>query len=227
LLFVNLAEQQTTRNLSNFSENMSQLIIAVKKKFSTVKRIGLFRLLRCYADRQWLGLLAMYFRFDPWHATAPYSCRPYKQTVVDLVNSLSPHTVVEIGCGLGELLCRMHAPRRYGYDVDLGVICAARFLHGSKISFIHGDAAKVEQDSIDVLILVNWIHGQSPAELGGLLKPLLATASYLVLDAIDSDGPASYRYKHDFAFLEGKAERLSVTRPLDEPRSFHLFRVIR
>ena len=206
---------------------MNHLIIALKKKFLKLKLIGFFRFLRCCADRQWLGLLARYFKFDPWHASAPYSCRTYKQTVVDLVNSLSPHTVVEIGCGLGELLCRIHAPRRYGYDVDQGVIRAARFLHGSKISFIHGDAAKVEQESIDVLILVNWIHNQSPAELGGLLNPLLVKANYLVLDAIDPDGPASYRYKHDFAFLEGKAELLSVTRPLDEPRSFHLFRVSR
>lgn len=200
---------------------------SIRRKLETVRRVGLLRILRCRADRLWLGLLARYFRFDPWHASAPYSCRTYKQTVVDLVNSLSPHTVVEIGCGLGELLCRIHAPRRYGYDVDQGVIRAARFLHGSKISFIHGDAAKVEQDSMDVLILVNWIHSQSPAELFGVLKPLLAKASYLVLDAIDPDGPGSYRYKHDFAFLEGKAERLSITRPLDEPRSFHLFRVIR
>lgn len=199
----------------------------VRRKLATVRRVGVLRTLRCSVSRIWLGLLAMYFRFDPWYACAPYSCRTYKQTVVDLVNSLSPHTVVEIGCGLGELLCRIHAPRRYGYDIDQGVIRAARFLHCSKISFIHGDAAKVEQDGIDVLILVNWIHSQSPAELAVLLNPLLLKASYLVLDAIDPDGPASYRYKHDFAFLESKAERLSVTRPLDEPRSFHLFRVIR
>lgn len=205
---------------------MRQIIIAFKKKFSAVKRIGLSHFLRCRAERLWLSLLARYFRFDPWHASSPYCCRTYKQTVVDLVNSISPHTVVEIGCGLGELLRRIHAPLRYGYDVDQGVIRAARFLHGSKISFINGDAAKVEQDSIHVLILVNWIHTQSPAELESLLKPLLAKASYLVLDAIDPDGPSSYNYKHDFAFLEGEAERLSVTRAPDEPRSFHLFRVI-
>lgn len=200
---------------------------SIRRKLATARRVGLLRNLRCLVDRLWLCLLARYFRFDPWHASAPYSCRTYKQTVVDLVNSLSPHTVVEIGCGLGELLCRIHAPRRYGYDIDKGVIRAARFLHGSKIAFIHGDSAKLEQDSMDVLILVNWIHSQSPAELGGILNPLLAKANYLVLDAIDTDQPFSYRYKHDFAFLEGKAELLSVTRPLDEPRSFHLFRVSR
>ena len=198
----------------------------IRRKLDSLRRVGLLRTLRCRVVRLWLGFLAWYFRFDPWHANAPYCCRTYKKTVVDLVNSVAPHTVVEIGCGLGELLFRIHSSHRYGYDVDRGVIRAARFLHGSKISFIHGDATKVEQSSMDVLILVNWIHSQSPAELEGLIKPMLDRVSYLVLDAIDPDGPVSYCYKHDFAFLEGKAERLSVTRAQNEPRSFHLYRVI-
>ncbi len=223
---MNLAEQQTIKGLMNCSVSIRQIIISVKKKFSTVKRVGICNSLRCRLDRMWLGLLARYFKFDSWHASAPYSCRTYKQTVVDLVNSLTPHAVVEIGCGLGDLLCRIHATRRYGYDVDQGVIRAARFLHGDKISFIHGGGAQVEQGSMDVLILVNWIDHLSPTQLADLMKPLLVKARYLVLDAIDPDGPSSYRYKHDFAFLEGKAERLSVTRAPDEPRSFHLFRVI-
>jgi hypothetical protein len=205
---------------------MRQIIIPIKRKFSIVKRAGPLNYLRCRVDRIWLGFLVLYFKFDPWHASAPYSCRKYKQTVVNLVNSLSPHTVVEIGCGLGDLLCRIHATRRYGYDVDQGVIRAAHFLHGREISFIHGNAAQVEQGSMDVLILVNWIDHLSPTDLADLLEPLLSKARYLVLDAIDPDGPNSYRYKHDFAFLEGKTERLSVTRAPDEPRSFHLFRVI-
>ncbi len=202
------------------------LMSVISRKLDALRRVGLLRTLRCRAVRLWLGFLAWYFRFDPWHADAPYCCRTYKKTVVDLVNSLAPNSVIEIGCGLGELLYRIHSSRRYGYDVDLGVIRAARILHGSKISFFHGDATKVEQSDIDVLILVNWIHGQSPVELEGLVKPLLNRVRYLVLDAIDPDGPDSYRYKHDFAFLEGKAKRLSITRALDEPRSFHLYRVI-
>lgn len=200
---------------------------SILRKFANVRRVGLRRFLRCRIDRQWLGLLALYFKFDPWHAEAPFSCRAYKQTVVDLVNGLAPGTVVEIGCGLGELLHRIEAPRKYGYDIDDGAIRAARFLYGKHIKFINGGGAQVDQESIDVLVLVNWIHALRPTQLSDLLAPLLSRSNYLVLDAIDPDGPGSYHYKHDFSFLEGKAERISITRPVDEPRSFHLFKVFR
>jgi hypothetical protein len=197
------------------------------RKVATARRIGLHRLLRRRIDRIWLGLLARYFGFNAWHARAPFSCRPYKQTVVDLVNGLTPRVVVEVGSGLGDLLSRIDAVERHAYDVDPGVVRAGRFLHGRRVTFVLGDATTVTQARIDVLVMVNWIHNLSPSNLEQLLLPLVARTRYLVLDAIDTDAPGSYRYKHDFAFLDGVAERLSVTRPPDEPRGFHLFRVIR
>src|SRR5882724_2411371 len=60
--------------------------------------------LRCLFERAWLRTIRRVFRFDEWHANAPYACRPYKKSVVDLANSLRPNTVVEVGCGLGEIL---------------------------------------------------------------------------------------------------------------------------
>ena len=139
---------------------------------------------------------------------------------------MAPGTVVEIGAGLGELLAHIDAPRRFGYDIDPGVVRAARFLHRRGITFVQGDATQVIEMPIDVLILVNWIHNLSPDELSGLLKPLMPRTTHLLLDAIDLDGPSSYCYKHTFDFLNGKAELVSITRAPDEPRSFHLFRVM-
>jgi SAM-dependent methyltransferase len=187
--------------------------------------MGIVRLVRCRIDLLWLSVLQRHFGFDPWHAQAPYSCRSYKRTVVDIVNRLAPATVVEIGTGLGELLAHIDAPRRFGYDIDPGVVRAARFLHRRGITFVHGDARQVIDGPIDVLILVNWIHNLSPNELSELLEPLVPRTTYLLLDAIDVDGPSSYRYKHTFDFLSGNADLLSITRAPDEPRSFRLFRV--
>ena len=187
--------------------------------------MGLLRLVRCRFDLLWLRVLQWHFEFDPWHALAPYACRSYKRVVVDIVNRLAPGTVVEIGTGLGDLLAHIHAPRRFGYDIDPGVVRAARFLHRRGITFVHGDATQVTVAPIDVLILVNWIHNLSPNELSELLEPLMPRTTYMLLDAIDLDGPSSYRYKHTFDFLIGNADPVSITRAPDEPRSFHLFRV--
>ncbi len=199
----------------------------IARKASRARRFGLRRLLLCRIESAWLRVLRRHFDFDAWHATAPYACRSYKQTVVDLVNGLAPSTVVEVGAGLGDLLAHINAPRCSGYDIDPDVVRAARFLHGGRIKFVHGQAADVAEDPIHVLIMVNWIHNLSPAELRAMLRPLLPRTTYLVLDAVHADAPDSYRYKHSFSFLEGHAELVSVTPASDEPRSFHLFRTIR
>jgi SAM-dependent methyltransferase len=187
---------------------------------------------RCRIDRAWLSCVERMFKLDPWHAHAPYSCRPYKKVVVDLVNALKPERVVEVGCGLGDILSRIEARERFGLDVDANVIRAARFLHGGKVHWLQGKVEDIVRllpsaGGIDCLILVNWIHNLSPQNLAELLLPVLPRTRYLVLDAMDTDAPASYRFKHDFAFLSKSAERVSVARSPDEARSFILYRVIR
>jgi len=186
--------------------------------------------LRCRCERLWLRGLRLVFRFDAWHASAPYSCRPYKSKVVELVNALAPATAVEVGCGLGEILSRVTASERFGFDTDRAVIRAARFLHGDQVHWIHADFAAValslpQQRRIDCLIMVNWIHNISPEQLWACLLPLLPRLRWLIVDAIDRDGPASYRFKHDFAFLSAVAGRVSTTHISGEPRTLIVFKV--
>jgi SAM-dependent methyltransferase len=195
-------------------------------------RSALLAVLRCRFDRFWLAGLRRVFQFDAWHASAPYSCRPYKGKVVELANSLHPRTVVEVGCGLGEILSRVSAAQRFGFDSDERVIRAARFLHRGGAQWIHGDAACVGRvipadRSIDCMIMVNWIHNMSAEQLSAVLLPLLRRIHYLILDAIDIDGAESYRYKHDFRFLAGLTRRVSTSRPANEPRSLILFEFMR
>lgn len=186
--------------------------------------MGTYGFIRCLLERMWYWLLSIYFKFDPWHIKGAFSCRPYKNVVVELINSLQPTVVVEVGCGLGELLSHVTARYRAGYDIDQGVIRAARFIH-RHIEFICGDARQIKQKNIDALIMVNWIHEISPEALENLIIPLLVNSKYLLLDAIDSGAPDSYKYKHNFKFLVGKAVLISVTRSDNESRSFHLFKV--
>lgn len=185
----------------------------------------------CRLERVWLGVLSRLFGFDAWHAAAPYSCRPYKKQVVELVNALHPACVVEIGCGLGDILSRVTAPQRFGVDADVGVIRAARLLRGSGVRWIHGTVDEVERLlpqrlPIDCLIMVNWIHNLSPESLAEVLLPLLTRVRYLLLDAIDVDAPGNYRFRHDFGFLATRTERVSTIHPAGEPRSLIVFRVV-
>jgi hypothetical protein len=189
------------------------------------------RRVRCRVDRLRLHALRLLFRFDPWHAAAPYSCRPYKALVVELANALQPAVAVEIGCGLGDIIGRVDAADRFGVDADYRVIRAARFLHGGRGRWIHGDGNCIDslltpERRIDCLIMVNWIHSLSPEHLADLVVPLLARARFLIVDAIDPDGPSSYRHKHEFEFLSELARTRSVSRVPGEPRRLIVFEIV-
>jgi hypothetical protein len=200
-------------------------------RWARLYRMGVWTKLRCRIDRLALGGLRLIFRFDRWHVSAPYSCRPYKKLVVDLANALQPSIVVEVGCGLGDIISRVDAIDRFGIDADLPVIRAARFLHRGRGFWFHGDGTSIQRvvsggRTIDCLIMVNWIHNVSSEHLADLLLPLLPRTRHLILDAIDADGPNSYRYKHDFGFLSTVARRMSASRVEGEPRSFVVFEVV-
>ena len=202
------------------------MIQRIVKKLGSLRRYGLVRSARVELERAFLLVLARVYGFHSWHAQAPASARPYRETVASLVNALHPQTVVEVGCGLGYVLRLVDAPFLHGYDLDEGAIRAGRFLRGRSITFVQGDLSSVTQPHIDVLILVNWIHEISPEELERVMAPVLPRTRYLVLDAIDPDESSGYRFKHDFAFLGGRAQRISITRPPNEGRTFQLFKVM-
>lgn len=194
-------------------------------KLTDISNVGVARSLRIVVDRALLKILALFYGFHPWHADSPNSARLYRNTVAEMVSDLHPDVVVEVGCGLGGIISNIHAVDRYGYDIDEGVIKAARFLHGKKVSFICGELTSIDLPRIDVLILVNWIHEVSPASLEEMLTAILPRTHYLVLDAIDADNSYGYLYKHDFEFLAQQAKRLSTVRHPDEGRSFQLYEV--
>ena len=195
------------------------------RRLIAIRRAGLLQTLRIAKDRLFLKCLGLAFGFDAWHAEAPTSARPYREDAARIVNELNPLTVVEVACGLGEILSFIQSPHRYGFDIDQGVIKAARLLRGRNIEFQVGSCDAVHLDKFDALILVNWIHEISPESLEACLVPLLPRIKYLLLDAIDADGSVGYRFKHDFSFLKDSAKLLSITRPRNEGRSFQLFEI--
>jgi hypothetical protein len=188
-----------------------------------VSEKGLARSLRISVERGSVWLLAKRYSFpSTWHP--PTSLRPYRLPISDAVNALDPKVVCEVGCGIGSILSRIHAPERIGYDLDPGVLRAARLIRSRRIDFRPGSLTDVTVPRIDVLILVNWIHEIGPEELARDVLPLLERTKYLVVDAIDP-GNRGYTYYHDFAFLEGCATERQRLRVPGESRTFIVYKV--
>lgn len=181
---------------------------------------------RVKLDMAALETLRLVFGFDRWHSRSPDSARPYRAQISALVNKLDPASVVEVGCGLGGILSRINAERRHGYDQDPAAIRAARFLHGPSVEFTVGGFEQVDDDRIDVLIAVNWMHGFSSEQVEQWISPLLPKARYLLVDTIIPGAPGNYPFLHNFEFLGDKARQLRVESVASEPhRRFILWEI--
>jgi glycosyltransferase involved in cell wall biosynthesis len=156
----------------------------------------------CMVKKALFHLLWLMYRFDRWHATAPFCCRPYKSQVIELTRSLKPRKAMEIGCGLGEIISRIDAPARFGFDIDEGALRAARLLD-RKVSFHYGALGETKRmvevtgSDLDLLIMVNWIHNVPFEQLAAAVQALSVQAGlrFLILDRI-FPGKPGFRYSH-------------------------------
>lgn len=138
------------------------------------------------------------YRFQEWHTT-PINFRPYAIGIVDDLNKKPKKKVVEIGCGLGEIIGNLKGCERKGLDLDARVIKAAGRLYRNT-HFCVGSFANIMGEKIDYLITVNFIHAIAPEELKRDYQYLCGNNDIknIVLDVTDSP---NYQYVHDVHYL--------------------------
>ncbi|NBR11907.1 MAG: hypothetical protein EBU00_06805 [Alphaproteobacteria bacterium] len=152
-------------------------------------------------------ILHLIYGFDPWHITGTFHARPYKADVVRLCESVPHDCVVEIGVGLGDILGRVHAVKRVGIDREAAVLRAAKYCVNGPVSFAVADFAKPDElitalktnavSSVDVLILVNWIHMIEMDVIAQTLSHVSREIpiKHIVMDTIRA-GTQGYRFTH-------------------------------
>lgn len=161
------------------------LIYKFKKLFS----IGLLRYVKCTLRKRKLKKLKKIFNFTNWHYEACFECRPYKKQILNIVNQIAPDTIVDIGCGLGEILSKTNSKYKYGIDPDLSVIRAEylypniKFYNGdSEYMFKIMDSYKIKTPSQSLLIASNWTHNINKKDIELSLRKGLDYFDFIVID---------------------------------------------
>ncbi|ACZ89216.1 hypothetical protein Aros01_07414 [Streptosporangium roseum] len=128
---------------------------------------------------------------DKWHLRGFHTTN-YKKVAVALAREVpgSSRVVVEVGCGLGDIVSRVKADKKFGYDVDSATISCARLLGrlrrpdtsyrvGSFDSLVH-----LECESIDLLIAMGWLHYMPDEWIEENLRSLLKNkpVQYIMVD---------------------------------------------
>lgn len=188
----------------------------------------LFRLIQCLPRFRQYRKLQEEFGFDPWHVKSPFQRRPYKRRVVEMANGFKPQTVVEIGCGLGELIARSTADYRFGFDQEAAVIAAAKHLHGPAVTFATADLrdpaaiAAVIGRPVDVLVMVNWPHMLALDDIKKAIDGLqaLIPVRTLIIDTIYPDR-SGYQHYHKAAGMTQLGRVIATISGGDAIRDIH------
>nr|WP_157034182.1 class I SAM-dependent methyltransferase [Sphingomonas sp. Y57] len=118
--------------------------------------------------------------------------------MVDIVNGLHPSSVVEIGCGLGEIIARIKSAQKMGADIDNAVIRSARSLYPD-ITFAHGGLEIVKDiKSVDIVICINWPHSLPSSQFITMVSDYckFGNVGCLLIDTVNRrlSSEASHRY---------------------------------
>jgi SAM-dependent methyltransferase len=161
-----------------------------------------------YAHRFPRRILKSIFQFDEWHLMSAAE-RKYVAEIIAFLNSLPKSkrdSVVEIGCGLGDIIRNLRFKKKFGYDGEEKVIKAA-----SLVSALSFDKTRffpfvfpfsVLKGKWNVIVLVNWIHHIEPSVLKENIQTYfsenLLSGGCVVVDTVQA---SNYKYNHDISFL--------------------------
>lgn len=164
------------------------------------------------------------YGFDKWHIGNNIYNRPYKLQLAKLLSSLELESIIEVGCGFGEILECTNAITKIGYDNDPKVIAAASKAT-RRVSFKVGSLNDIKEESFDCLLLFNWIHNLSEKELEQGINKYWSKISYLVVDQVKK-GTSGYKYHHTFDFLKSRYELIKNVEAEKDVRNILVFKAI-
>ncbi|MCH5260981.1 MAG: class I SAM-dependent methyltransferase [Lachnospiraceae bacterium] len=185
-----------------------------------IKRQGIRTYAKGFVRKAYYIYLRRRYRFDPWHLSV-YEHHPYATDIVREINNMpgsQSFTICEIGCGLGDIIRHINAEHKYGYDISQSVINCAKHLGGGAHFSVGSfeEAAKETPANIDVLIVVNWLHGLTSEEVKKLFDVLLGAVEVkrIVMDVMESPLPNKFQHNVDELFPEYKSRLLMASRVL-------------
>lgn len=189
-------------NTSESRKEFNNLIIWMKRTLQIIFNIIIIKLFRLFRY-----LLRLIFNFDRWHISTLYE-RRYAQDIIYFLNQLNSeqkNSVVEIGCGLGDIVRNLKFKNKIGFDKEENVLKAARFINyltTKRAKFSEFNFPSYISDKHNVIIMVNWIHHIKPELLKEAVanyfdKNILETGC-IILDTVQEK---NYEFNHDINYL--------------------------
>ncbi len=155
-------------------------------------------------------LLYYFYGYGKFHITPTR----YKRYCIDVIRHVNQrktrHSLLDIGCGIGDILIKAKYQHRVGLDHNQQVLNALKFRlwHFPLAGKVHTMLFRFGIDPIesryDVIVICNWIHNIEPEDLRLQFEKLvnnnLNQGGELIFDTVKSE---HYPFCHDEVFLAG------------------------
>ena len=190
--------------------SIKNFISRLQKKISFGGWYGLFlSIIQKLTIYPFLKIVQIWFGYIRWH-NAPFFARPYAKIVVEYLNKKdTKNSVVDIGCGTGDILRRLLYNEKYGLDNDGKVLKGLDFFSvflnkRTKIKTLVFDFEKEElEGQYDIIILCNWTHGIRPELLKEKINTIfdsnLKLNGEIIIDVNKTN--TDYTHTHDISYL--------------------------
>ena len=126
----------------------------------------------------------------------------------------NPEIVIEIGCGLGDILKQLaNIKLRVGCDIDERVIKAAKIKNVHNNIIFYSDLKRISPSTFKhktvTLVCVNWLHELSSEELTKFFDEVcrVVEPNTIIVDSIIENN--NHRTRHNFGFLKNHSFALS------------------
>lgn len=158
------------------------------------------------------SMIVKILNIDSWHE-GDYMSKEYAKYTVNIVGRISQNDrgikVVEVGCGLGDVIGNIKYKNKLGFDLDKRIVLGAKILH-PLTKFSVGSFSDVHEMQPLCLIAVNILHFLDPDYVVRVFGDIKNNnmLKYVVIDELHDTCGTVYKYEYNGLRLLGDDYRI-------------------
>ena len=141
------------------------------------------------------------YKINKWHLLNNSNNRLYKKEIIFFCNKKNFETILDYGCGFGDIIKALKAKKKFAYDNDPKIKkIFNKLFNPNYIDFISQKKLKSIKKKLDCVLFINFLHDYDPKKVKEIIYPF-KNSKFILLDAI-KPGVKGFKYFHNFNFIK-------------------------
>lgn len=161
---------------------------------------------------------------NQWHAFNNLSNRPYKKEIINFCNNHNFETIMDYGCGFGDIISKINAKKKFAFDNDPKIIKISDTLFKRRdINFVkNSELVNLKKKTFSCVLFINFLHDYKEKEIKKIIN-FFPNSEFILLDGINH-GVNGFKYYHNYNFLKKKYHLKKKIFNQEPDRTFFIFK---